>query len=132
MIRVDAEDVLLRWWRSAWRSNPPGPAPAMITRRVSIVSVGLHIVNFRCFAFWKGVLCFMLVLESSSSLEGDEAVEAVSQHALLASQGQTNADVKNAVPFCILYSQTYLLQLKPWQWLCYVHTYYKLQHHNNI
>ena len=42
MMRDVEEDVLLRWWRRAWRSNPPGPAPAMITRRVSMDVFGRH------------------------------------------------------------------------------------------
>ena len=42
MMRDVEEDVLLRWLRRAWRSNPPGPAPAMITRRVSMDVFGRH------------------------------------------------------------------------------------------
>ncbi len=59
MMREVDEEVLLRWWRRAWRSNPPGPAPAMITRRVSMALGGRHMVILVLF------MCFMWSLPAA-------------------------------------------------------------------
>ena len=66
MMRDVGEDVLLRWWRRAWRSNPPGPAPAMITRRVSMVVGGWHMLFLLLF------VC-MVPCASSSSIFNSRA-----------------------------------------------------------